>query len=113
MPILLQLTYNDGTVEDKYIPAEIWRRSPKKVQKLIVTDKNKELKDISVDASWLTADIDVENNYYPRRIIPSRIEVYKSKKNKGKVNRDIMKDIKTEIKKDEDKKEKPLTEDKK
>lgn len=113
MPILLQLTYTDGTVEDKYIPAEIWRRSPKKVQKLIVTDKNKELKDISVDAFWLTADIDVENNYYPRRIIPSRIEAYKSKKRDGKVNRDIMQDIKTELKKDEDKKEKSLTEDKK
>ncbi|SFD37574.1 M1 family metallopeptidase [Pseudoalteromonas denitrificans] len=101
MPILLQLTYTDGTIQNQYIPAEIWRRSPKKVQKLIITDKNKELKDVSVDASWLTADIDVENNYYPRRIIPSRIELFKEKKEKGKVHRDIMQDIKTEFKKDE------------
>lgn len=74
---------------------------------------NKELKSISIDPSWLTADVDVENNHYPRRIIPSRIEAYKSKKRDGKVYRDIMQDIKTELKKDEDKKDKPVTEDKK
>ncbi len=113
MPILLHLTYTDGTVEELNIPAEIWRRSPKQVKKLIVTDTNKELKDISIDPYWLTADVDVENNYYPRRIIPSRIEVFKSKDKKGKVNRDIMQDIKTELKKEDDKEEKPLTEDKK
>ena len=83
------------------------------MQKLTVTDKNKELKSISIDPSWLTADVDVENIHYPRRIIPSRIEAYKSKKRDGKVYRDIMQDIKTELKKDEDKKDKPVTEDKK
>ena len=106
MPILLQLTYTDGTTEDRYIPAEIWRRNDKKVQKLIITDKNKELKEVTVDPSWETADVDIENNHYPRRIIPSRIEVFKAKKRTGKVNRDIMQDIKTELKKDEDKKDK-------
>ncbi|MBE0365461.1 hypothetical protein PULV_b0034 [Pseudoalteromonas ulvae UL12] len=105
MPILLHLTYTDGTTEDQYIPAEIWRRNDKKVQKLIVTDKNKELKEVTVDPSWETADVDIENNHYPRRIIPSRIEVFKAKKRTGKVNRDIMQDIKTELKKDDDKKE--------
>ena len=43
MPILLELTYEDGTKEERYIPAEIWRRNHKNVQKLIVTDKNKPL----------------------------------------------------------------------
>ena len=45
--------------------------------------------------------MNVENNHYPRRIIPSRIEVYKREKSKAKVSRDIMQDIKTELKKDE------------
>ena len=58
---------------------------------------------MSVDPRWETADVDVENNNYPRRIIPSRIEVYKKKKSKAKVSRDIMQDIKTELKKDEKK----------
>jgi len=104
MPIILQLTYKDGTVEDQYIPAEIWRRSPKHVRKLIVTDKEKELASVVVDPGWETADVNVDNNHYPRQIIPSRVEAYKAKKRTGKVNRDIMQDIKTELKTDEDEK---------
>ncbi|MEH8022319.1 M1 family metallopeptidase [Rheinheimera metallidurans] len=98
MPILLQLHYTDGTSEEQYIPAEIWRRSPKAVNKLVVTAKDKVLKEAIVDAQWLTADVDVENNYYPRRIIPSRVEAYKSEKSKAKVSRDIMQDSKTKLK---------------
>ena len=103
MPILLQLTYKDGSVEEQYIPAEIWRRSPKQVRKLIISDKEKELANVVVDAGWETADVDVENNHYPRQIIPSRVEAHKTKKREGKVYRDIMQDIKTELKADEDK----------
>ncbi|RLV59289.1 M1 family peptidase [Parashewanella curva] len=100
MPILLELTYADGSVEEQYVPAEIWRRSPKKVRKLIVTDKNKQLVSVTVDPHWETADVDMENNHYPRRIIPSRVEAYKKKKSSDKVRRDIMQDIKTELKTD-------------
>ena len=106
MPILLELTYQDGTTEERVLPAEIWRRSPNKVSKLIITDKDKPLKSIVVDPRWETADVDIENNHYPRQIIPSRLEVYKRKKSSAKVRRDIMHDIKTKLKKDEeDKKE--------
>lgn len=99
MPIILDLTYADGTTENMYIPAEIWRRTPDAVSKLIVTDK--ELTQVVVDPKWETADVNVENNYYPRRIIPSRIEAYKSPSSKALVARDIMQDSKTELKKDE------------
>ena len=104
MPILLELTYKNGSKESMYIPAEIWRRTPKHVQKLIVTDKDQELASVTVDPGWETADVDVENNHYPRQIIPSRVEAYKAKKRSGKVYRDIMQDIKTKLKSDEDKK---------
>ncbi|NYR13268.1 M1 family metallopeptidase [Pseudoalteromonas sp. MIP2626] len=103
MPILLELTFEDGSKEDRYIAAEIWRRNYKNVQKLIVTDKNKSLVSVTIDPRWETADVDIENNNYPRRIIPSRIEVFKKEKSKAKVSRDIMQDIKTELKKDEPK----------
>ena len=103
MPIILELTFEDGTKEEMYIPAEIWRRTPKAVNKLIVTEKDKVLQSVTVDPHWETADVDVENNHYPRRIIPSRIEAYKAKPRSGKVNRDIMNDIKTKLKTDEDK----------
>lgn len=103
MPILLELTYADGSTDSQYVPAEIWRRTPNKVSKLIVTEKSKQLVSVAVDPGWETADVDVENNYYPRRIIPSRVEAYKSKKRSGKVYRDIMHDSTTELKKDDDK----------
>jgi hypothetical protein len=101
MPIILELTFADGTKENQYIPAEIWRRTPKAVSKLIITDKDKELTSVTVDPRWETADVDVHNNHYPRQITPSRIEAYKSKKSTQKVSRDIMQDIKVELKKDE------------
>ena len=101
MPIILELTFTDGSKDTQYIPAEIWRRTPKAVSKLIITDKDKELVSVTVDPRWETADVDVHNNHYPRQIIPSRIEAYKKKKSTKKVSRDIMQDIKTELKKDE------------
>lgn len=96
MPIILQMTFTDGTTEDLHIPAEIWRRTPDAVKKLIVTDK--ELTQVVVDPYWETADTDVENNHYPRRIIPSRVEAFKDPSGSGLVRRDIMQDSKTKLK---------------
>ena len=98
MPILLELTYKNGDVENLHIPAEIWRRAPKNVSKLIVTDKKQELVKVVVDPGWETADVNVDNNHYPREIIPSRIESYKAEESKDPVDRDIMHDIKEEKK---------------
>ncbi len=92
MPILLQITYRGGKTEELYIPAEIWRRSPHAVSKLLVTDKH--IESLLIDPKWETADVDIENNYYPRRIIPSRIEAFKEEREE-KVYRDIMQDSKT------------------
>jgi hypothetical protein len=102
MPILLELEYADGTKENKYLPAEIWRRTPKAVKHLHVTDK--ELVSVNVDPNWETADVDVENNMYPRRIIPSRVEAYKYKRSIGKnsASRDLMQDCKTKLKEDKE-----------
>lgn len=101
MPILLQVTYADGSKEDMYIPAEIWRRNAKSVSKLIVTDK--EVREFAVDPNWETADVDIENNYYPRRIMKSRIEAFKWQRSTDHVSRDIMQDAKTKLKSEEEK----------
>ena len=95
MPILLELTYQDGAVERLDIPAEIWRRNSTSVKKLIVTDR--ELTQVVIDPNWETADTDVENNHFPRRIVPSRIEAFKDPDGEGMEDRDIMQDIKTEL----------------
>ena len=110
MPILLQLTYDDGASERLDLPAEIWRRNAKSVKKLIVTDR--ELTQIVIDPHWETADTDVENNHYPRRIIPSRLEAFKAKDREGMENRDIMQDIKTKLEDKEQKKGKKKKEKK-
>ncbi|ASG65258.1 aminopeptidase [Idiomarina piscisalsi] len=75
MPILLDLHYEDGSKEHVRIPAEIWRRSPEEVSKLLIRDKT--LTQVVVDPNWETADVDTTNNYWPARAIPSRIELFK------------------------------------
>jgi len=96
MPILLEITYTDGTIEMLRIPAEIWRFSPGQVNKLIARDR--EIATIVVDPQWETADVDVNNNHYPRKFIPSRLEIYKAERGKNDLpERDLMQDIKTEL----------------
>lgn len=96
MPILLEISYVDGSKDALHIPAEIWRRNAKSVSKLIVTDK--EVAEFAVDPDWETADVDIENNFYPRRIMPSRIEAFKWERTKDHVSRDVMQDAKTKLK---------------
>jgi len=49
MPILLELTYTDGNKEELVLPAEIWRKSPRKVSKLFITENGKELESVVVE----------------------------------------------------------------
>ena len=98
MPIILEISYTDGSQEMLTLPAEIWRRSPKAVNKLIITDKNKEIQSVVVDPRWQTADVDVNNNHFPRKILPSRIEAFKSKKKDEYERRDIMHESTFELK---------------
>jgi len=113
MPIILGMEFADGSKQRMQIPAEIWRRNPATVRKLIVLEKGVELLSVVVDPDWETADADITNNAYPRKIIPSRIEAFKAKKAEGFPHRDIMQDSKTELKSDEDNDGKEETEEKK
>ncbi|MFK8014425.1 MAG: M1 family metallopeptidase [Gammaproteobacteria bacterium] len=103
MPILMQLTYDDESTERMDIPAEIWRRHASSVKKLIVTDR--ELTQIAIDPNWETADTNVENNHFPRQIVPSRIEIFKTPEKEGLERRDIMQGTKTELEVEGDDKE--------
>ncbi|QIQ85264.1 MAG: M1 family metallopeptidase [Erythrobacter sp.] len=90
MPIILGLTFEDGSTKRMTIPAEIWRRNSREVSKLLVFPKGKRLASVVVDPDWETADADVENNYYPRRIIESRVEAFKSPEASSRTGRDLM-----------------------
>ncbi|MFN2517323.1 MAG: aminopeptidase, partial [Pyrinomonadaceae bacterium] len=70
MPIILAIEYTDGTKEELRLPAEIWRYNNTEVSKLIMTPK--EIRSIAVDPRFETADVDVTNNYFPRR--PEKIQ---------------------------------------
>jgi len=91
MPILLNITYVDGSVEHLNIPAEIWRKNTQKVSKLFIREK--EIKEIVLDPNWETADTNINNNYWPARLIKSRFELYKSKK-----KQDMMRDYNVKLK---------------
>jgi hypothetical protein len=75
MPLIFKVEYMDGTSEEIRIPAEIWRYNNFEVSKLIVTKK--EAKAIVLDPNLETADVDLTNNFFPRRAVPTRFQIFK------------------------------------
>jgi hypothetical protein len=78
MPVILFVEYTDGTTEELRIPAEIWRYDNFNVAKVITT--HKEIRSIALDPHLETADVDLENNFFPRRPIKSRFQIFKEEK---------------------------------
>jgi hypothetical protein len=87
MPLYVELEYTDGTKEEKRLPAEIWKLNYESVTKMIVTDK--EVASVVLDPKYETADTDMSNNFFPRRIVESRFELMKEK---ARDRRDMMKE---------------------
>ncbi len=81
MPVLLEIEYEGGTVEEMRIPAEVWRRNPEQLTKLFMT--HEKIVRISLDPHEETADANLHNNNFPRKPIPSRFELFKRKKDKN------------------------------
>lgn len=75
MPVILQINYSDKTSEELRIPAEIWRYNSEVVSKMIITEK--EITSLVLDPHLETADTDLHNNHYPRRIRESRFKLFK------------------------------------
>lgn len=101
MPVILGITYKDGSTEELRIPVEVWRQNPQKFSKLIV--RKKQIESVEVDPRLETSDIDVENNNWPRKAIPSRLEIFKQTMPPSK---NMMKDMDEPLKKDEKKDDK-------
>ncbi len=64
MPILVEITYEDGSKDSYKYPAQIWRKSNDTAKKVYATTKA--IKSIQIDPQLLTADIDVTNNSWPK-----------------------------------------------
>ena len=77
MPVIIEWTYKDGSRELETIPAEIWRINETKVTKVFVKDK--EVTGIMIDPNQQTADINIEDNIFPKVQKESKFDEFKSK----------------------------------
>ncbi|WP_281323692.1 M1 family metallopeptidase [Flavobacterium sp. IMCC34518] len=64
MPIIVQITYEDGSVDNYKYPAQIWRQNNEIAKKVYATTKA--IKQIQIDPKLETADVDVSNNTWPK-----------------------------------------------
>ncbi len=88
MPLIIEFEYTDGTKEVKRLPAEFWRYNNKKAAKLFVTDKP--VKQFVLDPFQETADIDLDNNFYPKKEMPTRLQLFKEKQQGEKHGKNTM-----------------------
>ena len=78
MPVVIKVTFEDDTTQEFRLPAQIWRRSPEAVSKMLVTEKK--IAKLEIDPNRETADVDIENNFYPRRIREHQFRLSKPSK---------------------------------
>ena len=95
MPLILEIELKSGKKVVERIPAEVWRYNSKKLTKLVVTDEP--MVGLTQDPYLETADIDLNNNSWPRKISKSRLELFKMNPPAG----NMMIDFNTPLKKDE------------
>ena len=100
MPVIMRFTYVDGESATIRFPAEIWRRSPKSVSRLLVTKH--EIATIELDPRLESADTNRQNNYWPPKPIKSRFQLFKDEKQKNP-----MQEAQAERKRNSDESENP------
>ncbi|WP_298155365.1 M1 family metallopeptidase [Flavobacterium sp.] len=72
MPIIVELTFEDGSTEIRTFPAQIWRMNDKQVSRMFATAKP--VKKFMVDPKEETADVDVTNNSWPKETTKSKFD---------------------------------------
>ncbi|MEZ6137836.1 MAG: M1 family metallopeptidase [Pirellulaceae bacterium] len=81
MPIILRLTFEDGSEEIKRVPVEIWARDNQSARASVLSSKV--LKSVELDPYRETADVNRDNNFFPPQLEPSRFQIYKSSERRG------------------------------
>jgi hypothetical protein len=74
MPILVDLEFEDGTIENHVFPVQIWRKGNEVVKRVFATEKP--VKKIQLDPKLQTADIDVNNNVWPKEAPKSKFDQF-------------------------------------
>lgn len=72
MPIIVELTFEDGTTEIQKFPAQIWRMNDKEVSRTFATQKA--ITKIVLDPKFETADVDTANNSWPKVEVKSKFD---------------------------------------
>jgi hypothetical protein len=81
MPAILQVSFDNGDTQQIHLPAEIWRKNPKQVSRLILT--NDDIVRIELDPRLESADTYRQNNFWPPQVIKSRFQLIKEDKVKN------------------------------
>ena len=71
MPLIVAFEYADGTSDVRHVPAEIWGNGSDEVSKVFVTPA--EAVRIILDPFLETADTDLDNNAWPRKLQSTRV----------------------------------------
>jgi len=77
-PVIIEWTYADGTKEIERIPAEIWRLNEIEVKKVFVKDK--EVTRVVIDPNFETADINVNDNVFPKKPSENKFDKLRNQK---------------------------------
>ena len=77
MPIIIDIEYDDGTIDRKKYPAQVWRKNDSEVRKVITS--NKKILSVKLDPDKETADIEKANNSWPKQENNSDFDKFKSK----------------------------------
>lgn len=76
-PVIIEWTFKDGSKELEKLPAEIWRLNEKEVKKVFV--KEKEVTNIVIDPKQETADVNTNDNVFPKKPGASKFDQMKKK----------------------------------
>jgi hypothetical protein len=75
MPVIIEWTYKDGSKEIERLPAEIWRTNESEIKKVFA--KEKEVVNIVIDPNAETADINTDDNVFPKKPVASKFDQLK------------------------------------
>ena len=75
MPLVLRFTFEDGTDSIVRIPAEVWLKNEEECQKVFAFEEP--VVSIELDPYRELADVDLSNNNWPSKAVPSKFEDYR------------------------------------
>jgi hypothetical protein len=78
MPLVIEWTFKDGSKEIERIPAEVWRINENEITKVFIKDK--EVTNIVFDPNFELADVEQNNNVFPKKAEESKFDQFKKEK---------------------------------